>query len=233
MDINKHNEKIWDEYLKDYGLSFVSKSDRDIMTMILFAINGVGDKKVLDLGVGTGRTTEILLSKSKEYIGTDYSSKGIEICKSRFPDGEFMVNDFTEGLPFDDNSYDFVFLSFNGIDYCVKEKREFAINEMFRVSNKWICYSTHDLNMILDDRIWNTNYIGLEKEEDRIKLVKENDWSLLEHKKEKGLITYFEKYDYTINYLNEKYNPSELRVVPNLDWENSAHWGFNYFLIEK
>ena len=29
MDINKHNEKIWDEYLKDYGLSFVSKSDRD------------------------------------------------------------------------------------------------------------------------------------------------------------------------------------------------------------
>ena len=86
---------------------------------------------------------------------------------------------------------------------------------------------------ILDDRIWNTNYIGLEKEEDRIELVKENDWSLLEHKKEKGLITYFEKYDYTINYLNEKYNPSELRVVPNLDWENSAHWGFNYFLIEK
>ena len=47
MDINKHNEKIWDEYLKDYGLSFVSKSDRDIMTMILFAINGVEDKKVV------------------------------------------------------------------------------------------------------------------------------------------------------------------------------------------
>ena len=64
MDINKHNEKIWDKYLDfDYGNyeNGFSKSDKDIMTIILFGINGVENKKVLDLGVGTGRTTEILL----------------------------------------------------------------------------------------------------------------------------------------------------------------------------
>ena len=43
-------------------------------------------------------------------------------------------------------------------------------------------------------------------------------------RKKDGLITYFEKSDYTIRFLNEKYNPLELRVVPNLNW-----FGFNYF----
>ena len=103
MDINKHNEKIWDKYLDfDYGNyeNGFSESDKDIMTIILFGINGVENKKVLDLGVGTGRTTEILLPQSKEYIGTDYSPNGITICKNKFPNGKFIVNDFTKGLPF-------------------------------------------------------------------------------------------------------------------------------------
>ncbi len=231
MDINKHNEKIWDKYLDfDYGNyeNGFSKSDKDIMTIILFGINGVENKKVLDLGVGTGRTTEILLPQSKEYIGTDYSPNGITICKNKFPNGKFIVNDFTKGLPFDDRSYDFVFCSFNGIDYCTKENREFVLDEMFRVSTKWICYSTHDLYSILDNHPWNDGYIGLQDINDKKKLLREKDWCFLEHKKEDGLITYFEKSDYTIRFLNEKYNPLELRVVPNLNW-----FGFNYFLIEK
>ena len=71
MDITKHNEKVWDEYLNnDYGnyKNGYSKSDRDTMNIILFGINGVEDKRVLDLGVGTGRSTEMLLSQSKEYL---------------------------------------------------------------------------------------------------------------------------------------------------------------------
>ena len=99
---------------------------------------------------------------------------------------------------------------------------------MFRVSTKWICYSTHDLYSILDNHPWNDGYIGLQDINDKKKLLREKDWCFLEHKKEDGLITYFEKSDYTIRFLNEKYNPLELRVVPNLDW-----FGFNYFLIEK
>ena len=228
MDITKHNEKVWDEYLNnDYGnyKNGYSKSDRDTMNIILFGINGVEDKRVLDLGVGTGRSTEMLLSQSKEYLATDYSPSGITICKNKFPDGEFMVNDFTKGIPFDDNSYDFVFLSFNGIDYCTKEEREFVLDEMFRVSTKWICYSTHDLYSILENHRWNKSYIGLQ---DKMKLIREKDFCFLQHEKESGLVTYFEKSDYTIKYLKEKYKIKELRVVPNLIWQ-----AFNYFLIEK
>ena len=87
MDITKHNEKVWDEYLNnDYGnyKNGYSKSDRDTMNIILFGINGVEDKRVLDLGVGTGRSTEMLLSQSKEYLATDYSPSGITICKNNF-----------------------------------------------------------------------------------------------------------------------------------------------------
>ena len=61
-----------------------------------------------------------------------------------------------------------------------------------------------------------------------MKLIREKDFFFLQHEKESGLVTYFEKSDYTIKYLKEKYKIKELRVVPNLIWQ-----AFNYFLIEK
>ena len=51
------------------------------------------DKRILDLGVGAGRTTPYLLEISKNYIGIDFSPAMIAACQARYPTVEFAVGD--------------------------------------------------------------------------------------------------------------------------------------------
>ena len=231
MDILETNKKLWDEELKNgYGTDSFSEEDMIDWSKIIGHISNIEDMRVLDLGVGCGRSTEILLPLCKDYIGTDYSESGINHCKKRFKDGRFIVNDFTKGLPFSDNSFDFVIISFNGLDYCSVEERQGTLKELFRVSNKWICYSTHDLESILRKNKWTDNYIGLQDYNKRSELVKTNDYYFLEHYQEK-FITYFEKTSYTKRYLEETFNPKQIIKITDMD-ETTLNFQTNYFLIE-
>ncbi|MFC1630003.1 class I SAM-dependent methyltransferase [Patescibacteria group bacterium] len=63
-------------------------------------------EKVLDLGCGNGRLSEIY--KGTEYVGVDNSEKLIQIAKQKYPDNEFLVADAFQ-LPFPDNYFDKVF----------------------------------------------------------------------------------------------------------------------------
>lgn len=76
-------------------------------------------KRILDIGVGGGRTTPYLLDISSSYVGIDYSAKMVDECRRRFPSVEFHVCDARNLSMFTDSSFDLVMFSFNGID-CVK-----------------------------------------------------------------------------------------------------------------
>jgi ubiquinone/menaquinone biosynthesis C-methylase UbiE len=65
-----------------------------------------GDK-VLDLGCGNGRFSEVF-KQNIEYIGVDSSRKMIEIAKTKYPEADFKVTDALN-LPFPENSFDKVF----------------------------------------------------------------------------------------------------------------------------
>ena len=41
--------------------------------------------RTLDIGVGGGRTTRIVLGESRNYIGIDYTAELIDICRENFP----------------------------------------------------------------------------------------------------------------------------------------------------
>lgn len=71
---------------------------------------------ILDLGVGGGRTTPWLMQRARRYVGVDYAEAMIEVCRKRFPDAEFQVADAARLDEFEDNSFDAVVFSFNGID---------------------------------------------------------------------------------------------------------------------
>lgn len=71
---------------------------------------------VLDLGVGAGRTVDPLRARARRYVGVDYAPNMIESCRARFPDVEFHVGDAADLSRFDDESFDAVVFSFNGID---------------------------------------------------------------------------------------------------------------------
>jgi ubiquinone/menaquinone biosynthesis C-methylase UbiE len=103
--------------------------------------------KVLDLGVGAGRTTQYLVDRAAEYIGIDSSAEMIAACQLRFPDARFQVCDARDMGCFETGYFDFVLFSFNGIDYVDHDDRLKILQEIHRVSKPQaiFCFSSHNL----------------------------------------------------------------------------------------
>ncbi len=90
--------------------------------------------RVLDLGVGTGRTTPDLRALASRYVALDYSPQMIAALREAFPGVEAVVADASDLSSFEDGSFDAVVFSFNGIDYLHPEaKRQRCLDEMARV----------------------------------------------------------------------------------------------------
>ena len=70
---------------------------------------------ILDLGVGGGRTTPYLSAKARRYVGVDYSEGMIATCRRKYPDRKFLVMDASDLTAFNDNCFDIVVFSFNGL----------------------------------------------------------------------------------------------------------------------
>ncbi len=102
--------------------------------------------KILDLGCGVGRTTYPLHKEGFNVIGVDISEAMIEKAKTTFPEIDFRVGTALE-LEFEDETFDYVLFSFNGIDLIFPEERRLkALKEIRRVlKNKGIfIFSTHN-----------------------------------------------------------------------------------------
>jgi len=110
--------------------------------------------KMLDIGVGGGRTTHFFAPLVKEYIAVDYSEQMINVCKQRFPDlardGRFSVCDARSLKMFQDDYFDFILFSFNGIDYVAHEERLQVLSEVHRVCRPGglFSFSTHNLDSV-------------------------------------------------------------------------------------
>lgn len=90
--------------------------------------------RVLDLGVGAGRTTAALAERSASYVGLDYAAAMVESCRTRFPDLDFVDGDASDLAMFRDNEFDVVVFSFNGIDCIIPaEGRSRCLAEIHRV----------------------------------------------------------------------------------------------------
>jgi SAM-dependent methyltransferase len=73
--------------------------------------------RLLDVGIGTGRTTASLAGRVKQYVGVDYSPTMLTLARSRFPHADLRLADarkLTED--FGQAQFDLVLFSFNGID---------------------------------------------------------------------------------------------------------------------
>lgn len=130
--------------------------------------------KILDLGVGAGRTTAHLAPRVSEYVGVDYSPEMIEVCEQRFSDlGKqvcFQVCDVRDMSQFASHSFDFVLFSFNGIDNISHAERLVFFQEVVRIGKPdgYFAFSTHNLQGIipefsLSNRLsWNplTSYVN-------------------------------------------------------------------------
>ncbi len=103
-------------------------------------------KRILDIGVGTGRTTGSLLSLSPHYTGIDYSRAMVERAQRRHPDVDYRCMDARDLTAFADKTFDLVWFSFNGIDYVSHEDRLRILGEIHRVTKPggYFCFSSHN-----------------------------------------------------------------------------------------
>ena len=108
----------------------------------------ISGKRVLDIGCGAGRITLALKALTQDYIGIDYSAEMIKACKEKFESTKFIHGDASDMTVFSDESFDFAFFTFNGIDCMSNEKRVKILIEVYRVlkCDGVFAFSSHNLD---------------------------------------------------------------------------------------
>jgi SAM-dependent methyltransferase len=101
---------------------------------------------VLDLGIGAGRTTEVLYPVSRRYVGIDYVAEFVDIASRRFPNADLREGNACDLSCFGDESFDLVVFSFNGLDCVSPSERPLALKEILRVLRPggFFVFSSHN-----------------------------------------------------------------------------------------
>ncbi len=116
--------------------------------------------KMLDMGVGGGRTAQHFAPLVNQYVGIDYSPEMVVACQERFKKLDhlisFEVADARDLSRFDNDSFDFILFSFNGIDYASHQDRLKIFQEIKRVGKQgcYFFFSSHNLQALESGLIW-------------------------------------------------------------------------------
>ncbi len=147
MIIDRRNRQVYDSpgvaaYYAAQGE--LLKPERQILSRLAAEIRG---RSVLDLGVGSGRTTPHLCALAGSYVGVDYSEEMIRQCRARFPGTDFRRGDARNLDDFGDGAFGLVVFSFNGIDHTSHEDRLRMLAEIHRVLQPGglFVFSSHNL----------------------------------------------------------------------------------------
>lgn len=102
--------------------------------------------RLLDIGIGAGRTTAYLAPKAGHYVGVDYSHGLVKAAAQLYPGTEILWCDARDMSQFEDATFDFVNFSFNGLDSLDHEGRLQVLAEVHRVlrpGGHWM-FSSHN-----------------------------------------------------------------------------------------
>jgi SAM-dependent methyltransferase len=106
---------------------------------------------VLDLGVGTGRTTPALRGLGGTYVGLDVADEMVRVAREAHPGTDLRTADASDLSEFPDGSFDAVVFSYNGIDYIHPEPgRQRCLSECRRVLRPGgvFIFSSHNARML-------------------------------------------------------------------------------------
>ena len=103
--------------------------------------------RVLDLGVGAGRTTPYLADLAESYVGVDFSAAMVTACQQRHPQLVFRQADARDLSAFPEGHFDVVLFSFNGIDYVGHDDRARVLQQVARIlkTGGVFVFSSHNL----------------------------------------------------------------------------------------
>lgn len=88
---------------------------------------------ILDIGVGAGRTAELLAPLATRYVGIDYTPEMVELARAGHRGVRFERMDARDLSAFADRSFDVFLFSYNGIDSVGGDGRMAILCEVNRV----------------------------------------------------------------------------------------------------
>ncbi len=161
MEIDKVNRKTYGSFATVRYYTRLQTLFLPEQTILRLLEPGLGGMRMLDVGVGGGRTTPYFAPLVKEYVGIDYSPRMIAACQKKFtqdPNVAFKICDVRSMDLFADDSFDFVMFSLNGLDYISHEDRLQALLEIKRVAREGgvLCFSSH--NLLIAKKIFTYNW---------------------------------------------------------------------------
>jgi ubiquinone/menaquinone biosynthesis C-methylase UbiE len=132
------------ELVHHYGqTSEVTQPERAILERVRSRVAG---ERILDLGVGGGRTVPALHELSAHYVGIDYSEEMIETCRRRYPNVQFEHGDVRALTAHGAESFAFALFSCNGLGMIGHADRLRSLREIYRVvrSGGYFAFSAHN-----------------------------------------------------------------------------------------
>ena len=123
----------------------LSPAERAALDRVADQVRG---KRLLDIGVGGGRTVRALLDVSHDYVGVDNCEAMIDACQRRYPGVNFQHADARAMTMLADASVDLAMFSCNGIGMVAHQDRLQIMSEVHRVLKPggYFLFSTHNKN---------------------------------------------------------------------------------------
>lgn len=127
------NRELWSntgaKYVAAYAAHPMRRVEEELLEHYAQDLRG----RVLEIGVGAGRLTQLLVGLGGRVTGIDVSPAMVEHCRRTVPQASFHVLDLRDLSPFQDASFDALLAGFNVIDVLGDEERGAALDEWRRV----------------------------------------------------------------------------------------------------
>ena len=126
-----YDTNFWNKYTEDDESNYNEEFAKFIRDLAL----SLKAKNVLEVGCNTGNDLSAF-PQDFEVHGIDLNENAIEKAKKKFSSFKFQKASVVK-IPFSDSSIDFVF-THNVLNFIPDEEIPQGVNELFRVSNKYI-----------------------------------------------------------------------------------------------